>query len=49
MKASNAELGENLNTELKMNWKSSLSLRYANGLRRYYEWASKANSGGAES
>ncbi|MCU1222926.1 MAG: hypothetical protein JWQ42_1019 [Edaphobacter sp.] len=35
MKASNAELGENLNTELKMNWKPSSSLRYANGLRRY--------------
>jgi hypothetical protein len=49
MKASTAELGENLNTELKMNWKPSSSLRYANGLRRYYEWASKTNSRGAKS
>jgi hypothetical protein len=43
LNASTAELGENLNTELKMNWKPSSSLRYANGLRRYYEWASKGS------
>ncbi len=40
-KASNAELGEHLSTELKMDWKPASSLRYANGLRRYYEWASQ--------
>ena len=40
-KASNAELGEHLNAELKMSWKPASSLRYANGLRRYYEWASQ--------
>lgn len=39
-KASNADLGDHLDTELKMNWKPASSLRYANGLRRYYEWAS---------
>jgi hypothetical protein len=33
-------LGEILRSELKMSWKDTSSKRYANGIRRYYEWAS---------
>jgi Restriction endonuclease len=34
------DLGEILRSELKMSWKDTSSKRYANGIRRYYEWAS---------
>jgi hypothetical protein len=39
----NLDLGEILRTKLQQDWKPTSGLRYANGVRRYFEWAS--NSG----
>jgi hypothetical protein len=35
----NAALGDTLRTQLKEGWKPTSSLRYANGLKRFYMWA----------
>lgn len=37
----NAALGEVLRAELRESWKATSSLRYANGLKRYFEWATQ--------
>jgi hypothetical protein len=34
----NSALGEILRTGLKQDWKPTSALRYANGIKRYYEW-----------
>jgi len=38
----NLDLGEILKTKLQQDWKSTSGLRYANGVRRYFEWASNS-------
>jgi hypothetical protein len=40
----NSALGGVLRSELKQDWKPSSALRYANGIKRYFEWASQATS-----
>ena len=37
----NLTLGETLRSELQQDWKPTSGLRYANGVRRYVEWASQ--------
>jgi hypothetical protein len=37
----NSSLGDVLRSELKQDWKPTSALRYANGLKRYFEWASQ--------
>jgi hypothetical protein len=37
----NSALGEVLRSGLKQDWKPTSALRYANGLKRYFEWASQ--------
>jgi Restriction endonuclease/AAA ATPase domain len=36
---SNLELGDALRARLQQDWKPTSGLRYANGVRRYFEWA----------
>ena len=36
----NASLGDHLKAELKQDWKPASALRYANGIKRYFEWTS---------
>jgi hypothetical protein len=38
----NLALGEELRLGLHQDWKPTSGLRYANGVRRYFEWASKS-------
>lgn len=38
----NLDLGNILRAELQQDWKSTSGLRYANGVRRYFEWASNS-------
>ncbi len=39
---SNLALGDTLKAGLQQDWKPASGLRYANGVRRYFEWASKS-------
>ena len=38
---SNLALGDKLRTGLQQDWRPTSGLRYANGVRRYFEWASR--------
>lgn len=40
----NSALGDVLRSELKQDWKPTSALRYANGIKRYFEWASQTTS-----
>lgn len=40
----NLALGNILKVELQQDWKPTSGLRYANGVRRYFEWASRPRS-----
>jgi DNA-binding Xre family transcriptional regulator len=41
---SNLDLGDALRSGLQQDWKPTSGLRYANGVRRYFEWASGSRS-----